>query len=248
MVTLTVEPPEYYPVIDKLFAGPIRDALEALGVELVDMKAGVKPVDRTIRVAFIFEVRKPETFLPAELDSILSGLLEKLAEDATKTFGRLYEARFQVVGFRVVEAAAETKKEGGRLIINCPDDIRRTIERLGKGLTIYLKDKRVKFQTLVLSMPSDGRPKLTVTLLLPEQTSQADKEALARELEYKASSYLRTLNADYIRVEARVLDPEDRAVGTVMGRIDKIEREAEELAEMEEVRELMSALGKTRGS
>ncbi|AEK72100.1 hypothetical protein GQS_00985 [Thermococcus sp. 4557] len=244
MTVLTVEPPEYYPVVEKLFAGNIRDALETLGVELVGMKVGVKPVGRVIKLAFLFEIRRPETFLPGELDSIISGLLEKLAEDATRTFGRLYDARFQVAGFRTIEAAGKPRKEEINLVVNCPDDIKRTIERLGKGLVIYLKDKRIDFSTIVLNMPPDGRPQLTITLLLPDEKPSSVKENLAKDLTHKASSYLRTLNAEYISVRARVLDPGDKTVGIIMKRLDQIEKEAEELAEMDEIRDLMSVLGK----
>ncbi|WP_148882053.1 hypothetical protein [Thermococcus aciditolerans] len=244
MTVLTVEPPEYYPVVEKLFAGNIRDALETLGVELVGMKVGVKPVGRVIKLAFLFEIRRPETFLPGELDSIISGLLEKLAEDATRTFGRLYDARFQVAGFRTIEAARKPRKEEVSLVVSCPDDIRRTIERLGKGLVIYLKDKRVEFSTITLTMPVDGRPKLTITLLVPEKKSPHDKAALAKELERKSTSYLRTLNAGYISVEAKVLDPGDKKIGVIMKKLDEIEKEAEELSRMDDIRELMSVLGK----
>ncbi|ASJ09327.1 hypothetical protein A3L11_08835 [Thermococcus siculi] len=246
MTSLSVEPPEYYPVIEKLFAGGIKNALETLGVELVSIKAGVVAEEREIKLAFVFEMHRPETFLPGELDSIISSVLERLAEDANRKFGRLYNVRFHIVGFRTVEASSQmgTRGEEANLVINCPDDLRRTLERMGKGLMIYLKDRKVEFSTLVLTMPQDGRPKLTVTLLLPEERPTYEKERLAEELEYKAASYLRTLNADYISVKARVIDPGDKTVGMIMSRLDEIEKEAKDIAERDDIRDIMSALGK----
>ncbi len=246
MTVLTVDPPEYYPVIEKLFAGGIKDALETLGVELVSIKAGARPEGREIKLAFIFEVRKPETFLPGELDSIISGVLDRLTENANRTFGKLYNVQFKVVGFKTAETTSHPRQRGEEtsLVVNCPEDLRRTLERLGKGLMIYLKDKGVEFTTIALTMPPDGRPKLTVTVLLPKERPAYERENLAKELKYKATSYLRTLNADYISVEVKVIDPGDKTVGIIMSRMDEIEKEAKELAGMEEIRDLMDVLGK----
>lgn len=246
MTILTVEPPEYYPVIEKLFADGIRDALETLGVELVAMKVGVKQEGKEIMLAFLFEVRKAETFLPGELDSIISGVLERLVENANRTFGKLYNVSFRIAGFKTVEKTSHTEQERkrGKLVVNCPEDMRRLLERLGKGLMIYLKDRKMEFTTLVLAMPPDGRPHLTVTVLLSEEKPDYEKEKLAEELKYKTTSYLRTLNADYISVKVRVIDPGDKKVGMIMSRMKEIEKEARALAEMEEIRSLMKVLGK----
>jgi hypothetical protein len=246
MTSLSVEPPDYYLLIEKLFAGGIKDALETLGVELTSIKTRVKPEGKDITLAFVFEIRRPVTFLRGDLDTIISSVLERLTEDANKKFGRFYNVKFHIAGFKITEAPSKLKRgrDEPNLVINCPDDLRRTLERLGKGLMIYLKDRRIAFSTLVLTMPPDGRPKLTVTLLLPLEWPAYEKEILSEELEYKATSYLRTLSADYIFVEAKVIDPSDKTVGIVMDRLDEIEKEAQKLAEREEIRDLMNVLGK----
>ncbi len=244
MSGLTVEPPEYYPVIEKLFADGLREALESLGVELLGIKAAVVPRGRELTLAFLLEVSRSETFLPGELDPVVEGVLEDLVERANRTFGKFYDVTFRVAGFRIIERPTGRGKDKPGLVINSPEDLRKTLERLGRGLMIYLKDRKVDFKTLLLTMPSDGRPDLRIVLILSRKSSDVEKDALAENLIDKVSSYLRTLNADYIRPAVRVLDPSDALVGTVLGRLHEIEREAEKLAESEEVRKLIETLGK----
>ncbi|NJE04619.1 hypothetical protein E3E36_00330 [Thermococcus sp. M36] len=217
MTLLTVEPPEYYPVVDKFFATGIKDALDILGIELTGIDAVVGHEGRTLKIDFVFKVGSPETFIPLNLDSVVSALLDKFAADATNKFGRLYDLEFRVAGFRIVHSGPGERKGTGGLIVNCPEDSRRALERLGRGLLIYLKENRIDFSSVVLSMPSDGRPTLTVVLILRKKTPQVVKESLAENLGYKARSYLRTLGMDYISVNAAVMDFFDDDVAAVIG-------------------------------
>ncbi len=244
MTEITVEPPEYYPIVEKFFVDGIKEALETLGAELLSVKAGAKPAGSEIRLAFIFEVSREAGFIPLDLDPIVSEVLQKLADDANRKFGKFQNVRFKVVGFRIVERKVEDKKKEARLVIDCPEDLRRTLERLGKGLMIYLRDRDVSFTSLALKVPSDGKPKLSIVLLLEKETAPYEKASLKRAIEEKASSYLRTLNADYLSVETRVLDPGDEKVARVVKEMEKVEKQAEEIVKDDDIRELMAALGK----
>jgi len=244
MTELTVEPPEYYPVVEKFFVDGVREALETLGVELLSVKAGVKQVGKEIRLAFIFEVGEEAGFIPVDLNAVISEVLDKLTANANAKFGKFQNVRFRVMGFRMVEGETRRREESGRLVIDCPDDLRRTLERLGKGLMIYLQERELPFTSLTLTVPHDGKPRLVVALLLERETSPYEKASLERTLEEKTLSYLRALNADYLSVEVRVLDPGDEKVAKIVRERERIEKQAEEVVKDEDIRELMKALGK----
>jgi len=244
MVRVTVKPPEYYPVVDKVFIDGLIEALEALGVGVTDIKAGVVPTEDAIRVGFLIGIKRPDTFSGADVNSIISALLEKLAAEARETLGAFYNTRFDVVGFKIIEKGPQEGKKNARLVIDCPDDMKRTLQRLGKGLMIHLKEKGVDFSTLVISVPKDGRPKVTVVVLLTRSLHLLEKEHLAESLTDKGRSYLRTLSADYMSLEVQVLDPGDKTVAMVLRGRKDAEKEAEQLLEDRAIREIMEALGK----
>ncbi|MCD6372570.1 MAG: hypothetical protein J7L37_03360 [Thermococcus sp.] len=243
MVKLIVEPPEYYPVVEKFFADGLVEALEALGVDIVSMKAGVNEVKDRIVVGFIIELTKPEAFPTLELETIISAVLEKLAGDATKRLGKLYNATFEVAGFKLVESHRVQKNRETKLIVNAPDDMRRNLERLGKGLAIYLKDRNVDFSALTINVPKDGRPKAIVALLLQNPTHPLEKERISRSITPKVRSYLGTLNMEYLRVEVKVLDPDDKKDSLVFGDWKNTREVAEGDKKDETVKEVLGAFG-----
>ena len=244
MVKLTVEPPEYYPVVDKFFADGLVEALEALGIEVTDIKAGVKQVNNRLRIGFIIELTRPETFSLEEIETIVSTILDKLAGDATSKVGSFYGAAFEVAGFRVVESKRGRRERKSRVVINAPDDAKPSLERLGKGLAIYLKDRGIDFSALVINVPKDGRPKGVITLLLRKAAHPLEKERIGENIAEKARSYLRTLNMEYLSIDVRILDPDDKKVSTMLKEHEKTEKIADKIREDDGVREVLGAFGK----
>ncbi len=204
-----MEPPDYYPLVDKFFADGLVEALEALGIDVTDIKAGVKSTKTQIRIGFLIELVRPDAFSVAELETIISALLEKLAEEATRRVGKFYNASFEVVGFKIVESKHSKRKGDVKLVVNAPEDVRMNLERVGKGLMIYLRDRGVEFSTLVINVPQDGRPRALVTLHLKKPTHPLEKERLASSITEKTRSYFRTLSLEYFDVEVNVSDPND---------------------------------------
>jgi|GEM_PF-2823065 len=244
MVKLTVEPPEYYPVVDKFFANGLVEALEALGVETTDIKAGVKAVKNQIRIGFIIEVVKPEAFSINELEVIISTILEKLSEEATKSMGRFYNATFEVAGFKVIKSSRSPENTEIRVIVNAPEDLRRNLERLGKGLAIYLKDRGIDFSTLVINVPKDGRPRAITTVLLRRPMHPLEKEHISESILEKTRSYLRTLNLEYLGTDVKVLDPTDKKVSLILKEKNHAEKLASDITKDETVKEILKVFGR----
>ncbi|NJE76093.1 hypothetical protein [Thermococcus sp. ES12] len=247
---LTVNPPEYYPIIDKLFAGRIKEAVEAFGASLEELTVFVQPEDRVLNLIFFLKVRGLQRFLSMEVDPFVYGLLEKLASDATETFGKVYGVRFSISGFKVVdEHPHEQPESAARLVVNGPDDMRDVLERLGKGLMITLREWNVRFSALAVTVPIEEPHILTIVLKMEHVIPPEEKVELEKKLRHKTRTYLKTLTKRVIPVEIKILDPEDKTLASILRRKIEIEKEAEELAESDEVRELMNLLGKeTPGS
>ncbi|NJE10435.1 hypothetical protein [Thermococcus sp. MAR1] len=251
MELLTVNPPDYYPIIDKLFAGKIREAVEAFGASLEELTVFVQPEDRILNLIFFLKVRGLQRFLSMEVDPFVYGLLEKLASDATETFGKVYGVRFAISGFKVVDEhpLEEHPERAARLVVNGPDDMREVLERLGKGLMITLREWNVQFSALAVTVPIEEPHILTIVLKMEYPVPPEEKEVLEKKLRDKTRTYIKTLTKRLIPVEVKILDPEDKTLASILKRKVEIEKEAEELAESAEVKELMNLLGKgTPGS
>ena len=247
---LSVNPPEYYPIIEKLFAARIKDALDAFGVSLEELRVFVQPEERNLNLIFLLKVRGLRRFFSSETNPFVYGLLEKLASDATATFGKLYGIRFTIAGFKVSEEEEREEHEGvPRLIVNAPVDMEKSMERLGKGLMITLKEWNVEFSSIALTVTEERIPRVRVVLRLEKILPKEEREALKARVEAKTRTYLKTLIKKLLPVEVKIIDPEDRALAIVMKQREEIEREAESLAENEDIKELMALLGKeTPGS
>ena len=248
---LNVNPPEYYPIIDKLFAGRIREAVEAFGASLEELTVLVQPEERVLNLVFLLKVRGLRRFLSMEVDPFVYGLLEKLASDATETLGKVYGVRFSISGFKVVDEGPEEARpeKTPKLIVNGPEKIRETLERLGKGLVITLREWNVEFSALAVTVPFEEPHVLTIVLRTDRLLSPEEKGELEKKIRYKAGTYIKTLTKRVFPLEVKIIDPEDKALASILKRKVEIEKEAEELAQSEEVRELMGLLRKgTPGS
>ncbi len=238
---LKVEPSEYYPVVDKLFASKLAEALEALGVKVDDISVLVEPAERTLHLRFEIAASKHEGFMPIDIEDAAEGILDRLIDEANSSFGRLYSVEFTVDDLRIREAPKKEKSPGERLIVNGPEEFENKLERLGRGLIITLREWGVEFSTLTLSVPSNGTEEIKVVLKTLKRLSQAEKDSLKKALKGKTLSFSRTILKGEYPVEVRILDPEDKALAGVM----QEEKSVEELVQDEDVRELLNVLGKS---
>jgi len=240
---LTVEPPDYYPIIDKLFADKLREGLEPFGVSLEEMWVRVVPRGRDLLLEFFLTVGKDSGLSVLDLKSFTEGILEKLCEEATATFGKLYNVRFVLGSVKIEEKHVQRRRTPGySLIVDAPEELKGKLERVGKGLAIKLKEWGIEFSGLVLAL--DGR-RIDVVIKVDGKMSDYDKSALKEAVEEKTRAFLKTVLRKELPVTVKILDAEDRALATVLKKMRAMEKEAEELAKMEEVKNLMEALGKT---
>jgi len=240
---LTVEPPEYYPIIEKLFADKLGEGLEPFGASLEVMLVRVVPKGRDLFLEFSLTVNRDSGLSVLDLKSFTEGILERLCEEATATFGKLYNVRFVLGSVRIEEKHAQRKRPAEySLIVDAPEELRDKLERVGKGLAIKLKEWGIEFSGLVLAL--EGK-RLGVVIKVDGKMNDYDKSALKDAVEEKTRAFLKTVLRKELPVTAKILDAEDRALAVVLRKMRAMEKEAEELARMEEVRTLMEALGKT---
>lgn len=242
---LKVEPPEYYPIIDKLFASRLVEALNALGIAVEDITALVVPDGRTLRLGFEIKVSEGESFLPTGTEYVVRGLLDKLADEANSSFGRLYQVDFSVEGLKIEESTGEGWRGKERLVVNGPDELVEKLERLGRGIIITLREWGVEFSTLTINVPLNGPMEIKLALKTMKRLSPPEKESLKESLEQKTLSFSRTILGRGYPVSVRILDPEDRVLARAIKEEKSVEDLVKELVEDEDVRELLSALGKS---
>ncbi len=135
-----MNPPEYYPIIDKLFASRLVEATNALGIMVEDITALVVPDGRTLRLGFEIMISKGESFLPTGTESVVRGLLDKFADEANSSFGRLYQVDFLIERLKIEESTGKGWRGRERLIVNGPDELVEKLERLGRGIIITLRE------------------------------------------------------------------------------------------------------------
>ena len=243
---LIVEPQGYYPIIDKLFAGRLEEALGPFGIKIQELRVSVVPQGRTIFLNFALKIERDQGIPVMSVEAIVEGIVEKLCNEATSTFGKLYNVKFAVGNISVVEV------ENGKgatpqysLVVDAPEELKSIAERIGKGLIIRLKEMEVPVSALTLTIDKVNR-KIDVAIKVMKELDQYEKENLKELISEKTKTYMKVLLKDYPpNVNVKILDPKDRALAIVMRRMKDMIREAEELAGMKEIQMLMEALGKS---
>ncbi|WP_297066228.1 hypothetical protein [Thermococcus sp.] len=243
---LIVEPPGYYPIIDKLFAGRLEEALEPFGIKIQEMRVKVTPKEQTIFLNFTLRIKRDTGITIMSIETIIEGLVEKLCTEATSTFGKLYNVKFAVGNISVVELESEKRTTPHySLVVDAPEELKSIAERIGKGLIIKLKEIEIPVSALTLSIDNINR-KIDVVIKVMRELDQYEKEKLKELISEKTKTYMKILLKDYPpNVNVKILDPKDRALAIVMGRMEDMIREAEELAGMKEIQMLMDILGKS---
>ncbi|ASJ07136.1 hypothetical protein A3L08_07275 [Thermococcus pacificus] len=243
---LNVDPPNYYPIINKLFAARLAEALEALGIQLDSIEVRVVPEGRTLRLIFKLVISGMEGFVPIDVQETVQGILEKLADDATTTFGRLYSVRFEVEDFELVRAPQRNGWEANvKLIVNGPDEKLERLNRLGRGLVITLKEWGIAISALTVSMPLNGPGSLRIVIKAEAELSEAEKNELAERVRTKACSFMKTLFGSACPVQVRIIDPKDRTMKIVLREEERLEALVKELSNDEDIKRLLSLLGKS---
>ena len=239
---LDVEPPDYYPVVDKLFADELREALASFGAEIKKMNVRVERSGRTLTLYFDMDVEREEGFPIPSLDAIVSGILDKLADDATNNFGKLYGVTFRIGGLRINQSIRKKETGTPTLIVEGPAELKPVLARVGKGLIIKMREWGYQPSTVTLSTEDGSR--VSVVVKMTSKLSTYDKLTLKKAVEERARAYFKTLLGERLPVEVKILDPSDKVLKTIERGKKSVEERIQELLKRDEVRSLMDALGK----
>lgn len=239
---LDVEPPGYYPVIDKLFADELEDALWPFGITVREMRVRVEPLEKVLTLHFDLFLERDEGFPLPNVEAIVLGILDKLTEEATSTFGRLYGVSFRVGRVNINERTIRKQNPGNpTLIVEGPDGLRPALARVGKGLIIKMKEWGYSPSTVTLSLDNET---VSIAVKMASRLSTYDKLTLKSALVEKATAHLKTLLGRRFPVEVRILDPSDKVIKALEKDRRTIEERIQELLSNEDVKALMDALGR----
>jgi len=243
---LIVDPPGYYPIIDKLFADKLREALEPFGIKVLEMGVRVIPQGSTIFLDFTMIVEEDEGIPVGSIKTVVEGIAEKLCTEATSTFGKLYNVKFAINNVSITEKEKKKKTTPQySLVVDAPEELKPIAERIGKGLIIRLKELEIPVSALIVSISKKNK-RVDVVLKIVKELTQYEKDSLKEMIIEKTRAYMKVLLKNYPpHVNVKILDPRDRALAIVMRRMKDMRQEAEELAEREDIQMIMEALGKT---
>ncbi|WP_456420524.1 hypothetical protein [Thermococcus sp.] len=239
---LDVEPPDYYPVIDKLFADELEDALWPFGITVREMRVRVEPLEKVLTLHFDILLEREEGFPLPNVEAIVLGILDKLTEEATSTFGRLYGVSFRVGRVNIKERIIRKQNPGNpTLIVEGPSELKPVLARVGKGLIIKMKEWGYSPSTVTLSFDNEA---VSIAVKMTSRLNTYDKLTLKSALVEKAAAHLKTLLGRRFPVEVRILDPSDRVIKVLERNKRTIEERIQELLSNEDVKALMDALGR----
>jgi hypothetical protein len=238
---LEVEPPEYYPIIDKLFADRLAEALEPFGASLEEMRVLVRREDKRLNLDLSMEISRDVSQL-YNLESIVKGILEKLCGEATSSFGSLYGMSFVIAGLRIKEVPKRRVGGSTTLVVNGPQDVKPALTRVGKGLAIKLNEWGYK--PLAITIVLNENSEVVVVVKMGTKLDTDTKESVREALVERTTAYLKGLLGVELPVRAEVLDPETGLVLSERERLS-IEERVKKLLSREDVRKLMELFGKT---
>ncbi|WP_297498552.1 hypothetical protein [Thermococcus sp.] len=221
---LEVDPPDYYPIIDKLFADKLQGALESFGAVVEEMRVRVVPKGQEINLFFYVEASR-RSFQAYDIESIIQGILEKLCDEATSSFGDFYGVSFHIAGLEVKEVPRGSSRRGSiSLTVEGPQGVKSALARVGKGLAIKLGEWGYQVTALTLNMEEDA---VRLTVRPGQKLDRATEMSLSDRLKERAEAYLRSLLGVSYQVRVEILSE-----GKVEG----------DLSERDDVRELMKHL------
>ena len=240
---LDVEPPDYYPIIDKLFADELEDALRSFGVTIRRMTVKVEPRGKALILHFKLLLEREEGFPLPNVETIVSGILDKLADEATSTFGKFYGVSFKIGGLNIIEKIVRKQSSTNTtLIVEGPSEMKPALARVGKGLIIKMKEWGYLPSTVTLSFDNEA---IVIVVKMTSRLNTYDKLALKRALEERGRAYLKTLLGIRLPVKVKILDPSDKVLKVAESGKKSVEEHIQELMSREEIRSLMEALGKS---
>ena len=220
---LEVDPPDYYPIIDKLFADKLQRALDTFGAVVEDMKVRVVPKGRELNLFFYVEASHG-SFQAYDIEGIIQGILEKLCGEATSSFGSFYGVSFHLAKLEVKEVPRGSGRRGSiSLTVNGPQEVKPALARVGKGLAIKLREWGYKVTSLTLNMEEDS---LRLTVTMGQRLDRATRISLSERLGERAEAYLRSLLGVRYPVAVEIVG----------------EKKEEDISQREDVRELMNRL------
>lgn len=220
---LEVDPPDYYPIIDKLFADKLQRALDTFGAVVEDMKVRVVPKGRELNLFFYVEASHG-SFQAYDIEGIIQGILEKLCGEATSSFGSFYGVSFHIAGMEVKEVPKGSGRRGSiSLTVNGPQEVKPALARVGKGIGIKLREWGYRVRALDLKMEGDA---VRLTITMEQKLDRATRISLSDRLSERAEAYLRSLLGVRYPVAVEIVGKEKE----------------DDLSQREDVRELMNRL------
>jgi len=189
-----VEPPEFYPIIDKFIVARIEEGFSALGARVRRVRVGVVPEDGKLGLDVHVILEKESGLLPEELPVFTSSLLEKAIENANESFGSWNNVRFYLKRLKVREVEEESRPDLKNVRLSVPSPVEREkTEKLAKGLLLWLIDRNFIVRGITVELTSLEPPAFKITIELENELDPVERKKLADAVVDKTTGYAETL-------------------------------------------------------
>ena len=189
-----VEPPDFYPIIDKFIATRIEEGFSALGASVRKVHVNVLVDDGKLGLEVYVAVERESGLLPEELPVFTSSLLEKAIENANENFGSLNNVRFYLkkLDVKEVEDGRKFDVKNIKLEVISPVEREKT-EKLAKGLLLWLADRNFSVRGITVELTSLEPPMFNIKLELGEELDPVERKKLEDAIVDKVIGYAETL-------------------------------------------------------
>ncbi|WP_297068963.1 hypothetical protein [Thermococcus sp.] len=195
MVKVDVEPADYYPIIDKLFTEEIVGALDALGVSVGRIGAKVEPDGDNMGIDFSLVVSSEGNRQVSSMEAVIRIAIERIIEEANGRFTGMGNGRFVLKGLKLIEVSETGKSPFSPPNIDikaASDELRKSLEKIAKGLWIKLQERDVKVVSILVNFEEGPKPRVLVSLNLNENLTFYERKLLAEYVSDKMEGYLWT--------------------------------------------------------
>ncbi|AFK22935.1 hypothetical protein Py04_1361 [Pyrococcus sp. ST04] len=245
---ITYSGPKDYEFIVIPHAKDLVEGLKTLGVRVEEfsIKGRIVTVNGYLVLHLMGELIISEVgYMSKSLPNIVSELLVDMRDRIQKdlkplgVFIYLNPEEFKIT-------VIEEKKELGNLVVDVPEYTEEAAKRFGKGLLLYLREKGIEVETLVISGYTVGKVVKFRILVVPHGKKEVVEKYIRNAIEKYSSFLARSIKTHIPKIEAiEVIDTKIKPIfGIILKRKSSIDREASKIASSEEIK---SVLAKIRG-
>ncbi|AEH24429.1 hypothetical protein PYCH_07420 [Pyrococcus yayanosii CH1] len=241
-------PERYFPLINA-HSNIIVDGLSSLGIKVEEVEVGARElaIGGRLILHVVMEIK-----VNVEESGLMRSQLEKIVYPLVDRFREALKRELYPIGvvpyirtedIRIVPLKKEVDKLGN-VVVDAPPEFESAFRRYAQGIAIGLRERGIKFETLVVSVYEDGKRLGLRVVLVPLKEFEGIEKTL-RGLAEKYMGFLRytlkniKVSLDGVEVITSKIKPWP---ARILAQKERIIAQVDEIIEDEDVKSLMVKL------